>query len=177
VPHVAGSVSGSGELVAFAEDLTLHVWPADGAAKPKVTRWPPTKSKRLETGTLARCRFAAAYTAQRRRRLGCVWQEPVEYLSRDVGDVTYQLRFSPTGTWLAVLATLPRGQGTLLLCNLPTKAWTNSLSPDDMPNRFRSHSTEVVAIAVRPDVQVIDTSHKKERSGPRSRKHARPSRP
>jgi RNA polymerase sigma factor (sigma-70 family) len=172
VPDVAGvGFRPTGELVAFTEDLSLYVWPPDGTPKPRVTPVAGTKEYGWRRALSADSRFAAAFLNSTRKLV--VWdvsgEKPLEYLSRDAGDV-YKVAFSPNGAWLAVNALIPRGEGTLLLCHLPTKKW----DPLPFPGRYAeslSFTPDGKGLAVTAQgnmapngiVTVIDTAARQER--------------
>src|SRR5262249_1839294 len=114
----------NGELVGFSEDLAVHVWPADGRPEPISTLLVGKKEYAWRRAMSADARFAAGFVTGPKL---VVWDiagdKPAEYLSREVKDV-YKLAFSPNGEWLAVNDADRNTQDNLLLCHLPSKAWS-----------------------------------------------------
>ena len=63
VPGVAGiGFRPTGELVALTENMTLHIWPADGSPKPSVTSVTGKKQGYGRLALSADARFVAAHT-------------------------------------------------------------------------------------------------------------------
>ena len=167
VPDVAGvGFRPTGELVAFTEDLSLYVWPADGTSKPKVTLVAGKKQMGPRRALSADGQFAAAFLWTKQERRLVVWdvsgEHSVEYLSRDAGDV-YKLAFSPNGSWLVVNDSPPHN-GVLLLCNLSAKTWAQVPYPGGHVESLSfTPDGKSLVVATSRDVAVIDTAAGTER--------------
>ena len=157
----------TGELVAFGEDLAVHVWPTNGRPEPATTLVIGKKEYGWRRAMSADGRFAAGLVTGPKV---VVWDiggaKPAEYLSREIKDV-YQMAFSPNGEWLAVNDTSPATKGTkdnLLLCHLPTKQWS-ALAAVSKWTHFDalsfSRDGKVLAVAASEDVAVVDTAEQK----------------
>jgi WD40 repeat protein len=154
----------TGELVAFGEDLALHVWPADGRPNPTTTLLTGNKQYGWRRALSADARFAAGFVDNERKLV--VWDvsgnKPAEYLSRNSKDV-YRLAFSPNGEWLAVNDTERGKAENLLLCHLPTKEWSPlALGGSHLESLSFTADGKQLAVATAKDVVVIDTAQKKE---------------
>jgi RNA polymerase sigma factor (sigma-70 family) len=153
----------SGELVAFSEDLAVHVWPADGRPEVATTLLLGKKEYAWRRAMSADGRFAAGFLTGSKL---VVWDiagdKPAEYVSREVQDV-YKLTFSPNGEWLAVNEADRNAKDNLLLCHLPTKEWS-ALAVGEMYIESLSFTPDGKALAVANSqgVVVIDTAQKSE---------------
>lgn len=164
VPNVAGvGFRPTGEMVAFAENLMLYVWPADGTPKPKVTAVTEKSQYGWRRALSPNARFAAAHVDRKIVVWDVSGDKAVEHLSREAGDV-YTMSFSADGKWLAVNVTQPLENATVLLCDLAKKTWEElpfaggyadalSFSPDG----------KSLAVVTGRGVSVIDTATRAER--------------
>lgn len=152
----------TGDLVAFGEDLALHVWPADGRPKATTTLLTGKKQYGWRRALSADARYAAAFMGSKLVVWDVSGDKPAEYLSRHINDV-YRLAFSANGDWLAVNDSARGQQENLLLCNLRTKEW----SPFVLGGSFCESLSftadgKRLAVATDRDVAVIDTAQKQE---------------
>jgi RNA polymerase sigma factor (sigma-70 family) len=153
LPNVTGvGFRKTGELVAFSQDRTLHVWPADLTAKPKVATAGRAGYYGFSRALSADGRFAAAVESDGRI---IVWDatgdQLVEYLSREARDARYSV-FSPNGTWLAVNAS------GILLCNLAARTWVKLDGPDYTDCLSFTPDGKWLAVTTDRDVLVFETA-------------------
>ena len=153
--------------MALGKDLALHTWPADDG--PNATTALLTGNRHNGPGGRALspdARFAAGSVADQGKNRLVVWDlsgdKPAEYISRQIQN-WYPLVFSPNGEWLAVNDTGADGKVSLLLCHLPTKAW--SALPLETPYIHSFSFTpngEKLAATTDKTVVVFDTKQEKE---------------
>jgi hypothetical protein len=154
----------TGDIVGFGEDLSLHVWSADGRPTATTTFLIGKKQYGWRRALSADARFAAGFLDNQTL---VVWDlsgdKPADYLSRPTKDV-YRLAFSANGEWLAVNDTGQDQVNDLLLCHLPTKEWSSfALGGSGFESLSFTADGKGLAVATVQDVAVIDTAEKKVR--------------
>ena len=163
VPGVAGvGFRPSGELVALTDQLTLHVWPADGSPNPTVSRMTEKKAPGERPALAPNARYAAEHLEGRLTVWDLSVNPPAEHLSREM-SVAYRMCFSANGAWLAVPVNTS-GSERILLCDLAAKTWDEvSFKGRRIGSLSFTPDGKSLLVVATPTVVVIDAATRKER--------------